>query len=105
MCGGGMVATATMAEVGFFDEFMAWVKRMPVWSIPSKPTVHIQSYAEYTSILGLHSLATIYYGKKAIENLRANMPFIAMMEPRNIPEANKEKSIQMIRFVQNAFEL
>ncbi len=33
--GGGLVATATMAEAGAFAEFMDWIRRAPAWSFPS----------------------------------------------------------------------
>jgi hypothetical protein len=33
--GGGLTATATMAEAGMLAEFLSWLKRKPVWSFPS----------------------------------------------------------------------
>jgi hypothetical protein len=37
--GGGLVATATMAEAGMLAEFFDWLKRKPVWSFPSKTSL------------------------------------------------------------------
>ena len=106
MCGGGLVATATMAEVGFFAEFMAWVKRMPVWSFPPKlPIRTFVGGAKFESVLGLEHLATIYYDRKAIENLKANMPIWAAMEPRKLPAETNNKSIQMLRYALNPAEI
>jgi hypothetical protein len=103
-----------MAEVGFFAEFMSWIKRLPVWSIPKtagtlnvltadkiKDAVDqlntytvgkdafygvIHPYAAYDlladdfsvnalSHLSLQDLASVYYDKKAIDNLKSNMTF------------------------------
>ena len=116
LAAGAGVTAATMAEVGFFAEFMAWVKRLPVWSIPKnaghnpyqnyvnlsdlavETTInsHVEAMAQelsYTinvltadllgddfstnalSHLSLRELATVYYDKKAIENLKNGMPF------------------------------
>ena len=101
--GGGVVASATMAEAGFLADFMAWLKRKPVWSIPK--TLAVNPYiAEYSQFSGLSQLATIYYDRKAIENLRANLMFQSFSDIKPLPE-QREKSIQMIRFAQAAFEL
>lgn len=99
MCGGGLVATATMAEAGFFAEFMAWLKRKPVWSFP--PVRTMVGGAKYESLSNLQHLATIYYDKKALENLKANLPFVAAFEPRVLPQGAREKSIQMLNYAQN----
>jgi len=32
--GAGVVATATVADVGMWAEMMSWLQRKPVWSIP-----------------------------------------------------------------------
>lgn len=104
MCGGGLVATATMNEVGFFAEFMAWVKRNPVWSIPANPKV-LGGYAEFVRLSNLSELATIYYDRKAIENLRNNSPLKAISEPRSLPTEIKGKSIQMLSFAMNPCDL
>ena len=37
--GGGVVATATMAEAGMLAELFDWLRRKPVFSIPKPPTV------------------------------------------------------------------
>ena len=100
MCGGGLVATATMAEAGFFADFMAWVKRRPVWSFPTKPKV-LGGYAEFTHTVDFEKLATIYYDKVAIDNLKANLSFVELCKPRDLPAAIKEKSIQMFQYALN----
>jgi hypothetical protein len=113
LAAGAGVTAATMAEVGFFAEFMVWVKRLPVWSIPKTaggtlnvltadkvrtavdalqnatpssgfvgiihPYVALDLQDDFAgtrlSHLSLRELATVYYDKKAIENLKHSMPF------------------------------
>lgn len=48
--GGGLVATATMAEAGMLSEFFSWLQRKPVWSIPSYPVIGVGlTYADIGS--------------------------------------------------------
>lgn len=67
MFGGGLVASATMQEVGFFAEFMAWLKKKPAWSIPTPMPTYPDLWAIYSASLG---------------NLKANTPFLHMAERR-----------------------
>jgi hypothetical protein len=67
MAAGGMVATATMAEVGFWADFMVWVKRMPTWSFP-KPLVSA-TISQFDDYISFNQLAAVYYDKKAVEAL------------------------------------
>jgi hypothetical protein len=96
MCGGGVVATATMAEVGFFAEFMAWLKRKPVWSFPSKPAVvTIGSYADFISI---SDLATVYYDRVFIESLKCKTSVGVWEQVRPLPPPHNEKAIKMFQY-------
>ena len=58
---GGLVATATMAEAGFFADFLSWIKRRPVWSIPS--TLNVLT-AEKISV-AVKQLSTYTVGQNA----------------------------------------
>jgi len=89
---------------------MAWVKRMPVWSFPAKTPIRtLVGGAEFITYsvgnLSLERLAKIYYDRKAIENLKANMPIWAAMEPRKLPAETNNKSIQMLRYALNPAEI
>ena len=35
LAGSGLIASATMAEVGLWAEFVDWLRRRPVWSFPT----------------------------------------------------------------------
>jgi hypothetical protein len=85
LAAGAGVAAATMAEAGFWSEFLSWLKRKPVHSIPLNAT--ITQYADFVSYteaslltsekllpeLNLGSLATIYYDRKALDNLNTSI--------------------------------
>jgi hypothetical protein len=45
--GGGLVASATMAEAGVFAEIASWLKRRPVWSIPKN--AGFNPYSDYAN--------------------------------------------------------
>ena len=114
LAGGGLVASASMAEAGFLADFLSWLKRRPAWSIPKDAGKYltasdirnaanalvsntyvqgknahlgiIHPFAAYDLLaddfaslplahLRLDQLATVYYDKKAIENLKYNMTF------------------------------
>lgn len=70
LAGGGLVASATMAEVGIWAEFMSWLQRKPVWSFPV-PVVASEC---------LPRLATIWYNKAALDRLKENFAFAAYSE-------------------------
>jgi len=40
--GGGLVASATMAEAGMLSEFLSWLKRKPAWSFPRKQPTYAE---------------------------------------------------------------
>jgi N4-gp56 family major capsid protein len=50
-----------------------------------------------TSTAGLNHLATIWYDRVAISNLKANLPFVAATERRRLPERNG-KTIQFFTY-------
>lgn len=68
MFGGGVVASATMVEAGMFAEFMSWLQRKPVWSIPARP-----QFGYHLSATQLSTV--IWYDKQFIENLKRNVTF------------------------------
>jgi hypothetical protein len=62
LTGGGLVASATMAEAGAFAEITSWLKRRPVWSIPKNvaiKTAVIQQYSYNRSFSDLSLEAAI----------------------------------------------
>lgn len=75
LTGGGLIATATMAEAGLFAEFMDWLRRKPVWSIPANPF-----YSKEFS-----TLATIYYNRAALDALKRNLVFATFSALRPLP--------------------
>jgi hypothetical protein len=93
LCAGAAgVTAATMAQAGFWSEFLSWLKRKPVHSIPLNAT--ITQYADFVSyteaslltseelLPELGPLMTIYYDRQAIKNLEANLRFDKMCEQR-----------------------
>lgn len=47
--GGGLVASATMAEAGMLAEFMDWLKRKPAWSFPPKRAMTHDDVVEFVA--------------------------------------------------------
>lgn len=45
----GLVASATMSEAGMLAEFLSWLKRKPVWSIPN-PRSGALTYDQITAL-------------------------------------------------------
>lgn len=84
MAAGGIVATATMAEVGFWADFMAWVKRMPVWSFP-RPVTRLDSLVD---------LATVYYDRAMIKRLETMFIFEQRPKVRQLPMGKEIKLFQ-----------
>ena len=83
--GGGVIAAATTAEIGMWAEFMNWLQRKPVWSIPAKPI-----YAP-----DLSQWAIVYYNRKSIERLKENFTLYAM--PR-VVKGEKYLDIKIYRY-------
>jgi N4-gp56 family major capsid protein len=50
-----------------------------------------------TQTSGLSHLATIYYDRVAVENLKANLPFVAVTSRRKLPDRNG-KTIQLFQY-------
>jgi len=96
LCAGAAgVTAATMAEAGFWSEFLSWLTRKPRWSFPSdgySEFVEMTGIAEATAATEVISadqllpelgpLMTIYYDRQAIKNLEANLRFDKMCEQR-----------------------
>lgn len=63
LAAGAGVATATMAEVGFFAEFISWVKRSPKWFIPK--TAGVLTASDLRNAVNQLQTATYIQGKDA----------------------------------------
>src|SRR6266404_555959 len=50
LLGGGLVASAIMAEAGALSEFLSWLKRAPVWSFPTPARNIAPMWDEITAI-------------------------------------------------------
>ncbi len=90
MCGGGLVATATMQEVEFFAEFMAWLKRRPAWSFPNP------SIGPYVDFMNFSDLGQVYFDK-----IKQNSTFVECSLLRPLPAAHRHKAIQMFQYAIN----
>ena len=82
--GGGVVAAAA-TEMGLVAEFWQWLSKRPKWFLPKQ--VKIKKVIPGTPFhddlppqllydaAELQRLATVYYDKAAVENLKANLTF------------------------------
>jgi hypothetical protein len=77
--GGGIVASATMAEAGVIEEFLSWLRRKPTWSIPVNMSIGP------IGVTPANLLTVSYYNRAFLANLKANMAFGRMSELRPIP--------------------
>jgi hypothetical protein len=55
LTGGGLVASATMADAGLIAEIASWLKRKPAWSIPKTAgvTATVKQYSDFASFSDL----------------------------------------------------
>jgi hypothetical protein len=51
-------------------------------------TLSYQPASVLTTTAGLTHLASIYYDRVAVENLKANLPFVAVTSRRKLPDRN-----------------
>lgn len=77
LTGGGLIASATMAEAGFFAEFMDWLRRKPAWSIPAKRPINavIGQYADFVSYSDL-ALASAPIVEEAAQEIARRAAFV-----------------------------
>jgi hypothetical protein len=104
---GAGVTTATLHEAGFVADFFKWLQNPRSWFIPKKPGIksgpetfrrHIIPADEYFPELAgpaLSTLATIYYDKRAIENLKHNT---TLWEGTNVPRTLPASGKRIIHF-------
>lgn len=113
---GAGVSTATMTEAGFFAEFWQWLTKRPKHFIPPpkriipdplmtydplQMEVHEiaadQTVPELAGMAGPQQMATIYYERRALENLKSNF---RMWEGTQTPKLATSQ-MEVINHIQN----
>lgn len=106
---GAGVTTATMVEAGFMADFWKWIKNPRTWFIPAQPKLlpplieydavrHVIPADQYFPELSLKTLATIYYDRKARENLKQHLKFEEVSFEKSLPVSRRGKSIHLFAY-------
>lgn len=74
--GGGLAATATMAEAGMLAEFLDWLKRKPAWSFPSKTRTYDDLTAATLKYITPHFYDSLLAPDPLFVKLRLPVPII-----------------------------
>lgn len=72
-----------------------------VWSFPKEikiaPTVIMATIEQYSDFVAMGNLATIYYDRLALDNLKRRFSFHSMKEPRQLPASNGQ-TLRLFRY-------